>query len=128
MPKSLRLVAAVAAACVLSGACAPHNTRGVSAQHNIITADELAKANTGNLYDALAALRPQFLRSHGGTRMMLEQVGVQVYVGNERMEGVEYLRRIPVQQVKDVIFLEPQAANARFPGNNASGAIVVTLM
>jgi hypothetical protein len=125
-----RRAALFAAACVIAIGCAPRPTTGSAptGQHNLITAEELARAGDVSLYEALRQLRPGMLRSHGGMGVVSGERPIQVYVGNEQMEGLDHLRNISARTVKEVIFLEPQQANARFGGNNAGGALVITLM
>ena len=126
---SIRRVTAIAAALVVATACAPHSTSANrTGQHNLITAEELTRAGDVSLYEALRQLRPAMLQSHGGQGVMSGQAPVQVYVGSEQMEGIDHLRVIAARTVRQVQFLEPQQANARFGGNNAGGALIVTLM
>ena len=125
---SIHKATVVAAALLVATACAPHATGGSRAgQHNLITSEELARAGDVSLYEALRQLRPAMLQSHGGQGVMSGQPPVQVYVGSEHMEGVEHLHVIGARTVRQVQFLEPQQANARFGGNNAGGALIVML-
>ena len=126
---SIPRAAVIAAALVVATACAPHSTgSGRTGQHNLITAEELTRAGDVSLYEALRQLRPAMLQSHGGQGVMSGQTPVQVYVGSEQMEGIDHLRVISARTVRQVQFLEPQQANARFGGNNAGGALIITLM
>lgn len=129
MIPSIRKATMIAVALVVAAACAPHSTSGGrTGQHNLITAEELARAGDVSLYEALRQLRPAMLQSHGGQGVMSGQAPVQVYVGSEQMEGIDHLRVIAARTVRQVQFLEPQQANARFGQNNAGGALIVTLM
>jgi hypothetical protein len=127
---SLRQLAALLAAALLAAGCASGGASSAStrSQHNVITAAELSRAGDVSLYDALEKLRPAMLRSHGGAGVMTGERTLQVYVGDQHLEGVDALRSILARTVKEVHFLEPQQANARFGENNAGGAIVVTLL
>lgn len=119
----------IAAAFLVAGACAPKPTTGAApaSRHNLITAEELAPVGDLDLYEAIRRLRPNFLRSHGGQGVQTGTPELQVYVGTVRLQEVERLHEILARTVKEVAFLEPQQANARFGGNNSGGAIVVTL-
>ncbi len=113
---------------VVLGGCASTGTPGVRTQRNVITVEELAQAGDVSVYEALQKLRPQFLRGRAVPGTATEIIPVAVYIGDLKMEGVEHLREVMVRAVKEVHYLEPQQANARFGGNNASGALLVTMM
>ena len=114
----------VAAGCASAGA----GTSAPRAQRNVVTVEELSQAGDVSVYEALERLRPQFLRGRIALGSAAESVPVAVYIGDLRMEGVDHLREVMVRAVKQVQYLEPQQANARFGGNNASGALVITMM
>ena len=125
----VRRLLTVASACFIAIACAPHTSGSTpSGQHNVLTAEELARVGDIDLYEAIRRLRPGFLRSHGGQGVLSGRPDLQLYVGDVRLPDLDQLRNISVRSVKEVRFLEPQQANARFGGNNSGGAIVVTLM
>ena len=116
------IVATTGCASTGAGASAPRT------QRNVMTVEELAQAGDVSLYDALERLRPQFLRGRAPLGSTAEAVPVSVYIGDLKMEGVEHLREVMVRAVKQVQYLDAQQANARFGGNNASGALIVTMM
>jgi hypothetical protein len=95
----------------------------------VITAQELERAPELTLYDAIARLRPHFLRSR--TIMASgkpESVPVHLYVDGDKMDSIDDLRRLSPTNVQEVRFYEPQKANTIFAGaNNAGGAIAVIL-
>jgi len=110
--------------CVRRGATAPAN-----GGHEVILLQELERSKELTLYDAVAKLRPNFLRNrsytaHGrnaGRQMML-------YVDGEKMESIDDLRRFTPSQVQEVRFYEPQIANTVFGRyNNYGGAVAVIL-
>ena len=124
----VRRLMTYAAAGLLAVACAPHSTGSApSSRHNVITADELAPIGDLDLYDAIRRLRPNFLRSHGGQGVQSGIPELHLFIGTVRVDDLDRLHEILARTVKEVVFLEPQQANARFGGNNAGGALVVTL-
>lgn len=135
MLSPVRRLLTIAAAGAIAGAtavaCAPRATGGsagaTASRHNLITAEELQPIGDLDLYDAIRRLRPNFLRSHGGQGVQSGMPDLVLYVGSTRMQDMDQLHTILARQVKEVAFLEPQQANARFGGNNAGGAIVVTM-
>ena len=109
-------------ACTHHGAAPPGN-----GEHYVITEAELTSAKELSLYDAVARLRPHFLRSRTITAHGRPATApVNLYVDGERMDSLDDLRRVSIGDVKEVRFLEPQLANTRFAGyNNSGGAIAV---
>ncbi|NUO64352.1 MAG: hypothetical protein HOQ12_16885 [Gemmatimonadaceae bacterium] len=129
MISPVRRFLTIATAFVVAGACAPAPSTGAApaSRHNVITAEELQPVGDLDLYEAIRRLRPNFLRSHGGQGIQTGIPELQVYVGTVRLQEVDRLHEILARTVKEVTFLEPQQANARFGGNNSGGAIVVIL-
>ena len=125
MIRTIAARALLAASVALFAGCASAGSTSKS-QRNVITTAELVQAGDVSVYEALDKLRPQFLRSRSavGTNV----APVRVYIGGLQMEGLDHLREVMARAVKEVRYLEPQQANARFGGNNSGGAIVVTMM
>jgi hypothetical protein len=120
------LVAVGIAAIIAAGCASQGATTGT--QRNVITAEELERAGDVNLYEALNRFRPTFLRSRTPPNAGVRTQGLTVYVGDlQMMEGLDHLREIAAKNVKEVRFLEPHQANARFGGNNTGGALVILM-
>src|SRR5687768_7169969 len=103
MHPSLRHLLAAAVMGVLAAGCA--SSSGASrtgSQHNLITSVELERAGDVSLYDALAQLRPAFLRPRTVAGPQNTPTQLQVYVGQLQMEGVQHLREIMAKNVKEV--------------------------
>jgi len=118
------VVGVLLTACVHQGAQAPTN-----GGHDLITAEELEGAGANTLYEAVAKLRPHFLKSRAVTAYGRPATApLMLYVDGEKMESVDDLRHLPLLEVREVRFYEPQLANLRFARyNNAGGAIAVLL-
>jgi hypothetical protein len=97
--------------------------------HDLITSSELDRVGANTLYEAVARLRPHFLKPRTGlTYGKAITAHLMLYVDGERMESVDDLRRVSLAEVHEVRFYEPQIANLRFARyNNAAGAIAVRL-
>lgn len=115
----------VAVGCWRPGAVpAPRGT------HYVITVEELSQVSADmSLFDAVYRLRPHFLRSRATSAHGRPATWpVTLYVDGEKMESIDYLRRLSPADAAEVRFFEPQVANARFARyNNSGGAIAVTL-
>jgi hypothetical protein len=109
-------------------ACASQGAASSGGARNLVTATELATAGDVHLYDALARVRPTMLQPRiGGGTTGVTAVPISVFFdGMQMMEGVQSLREIAAKNIAEVRFLEPQQASARFGGNQANGALVVT--
>ena len=114
-----------ATACVPSGAGGPQPQRA----HDIITTQELDRSRENNLFDAVARLRPHMLRNRTSLAYGREATApVMVYVDGEKVDGLDFLRRLATSEVQEVRYFEPQVANTRFARyNNAGGAISIVL-
>jgi len=102
-------------------------------QSDIITAEEIEQARSivGTAYDAVQALRPQWLRSRdlrmtGRQEDPLERTRIHVYLNDIDQGDVSYLRTIPAEWVAELRFLSVNAAGSRFGPTDGPG-IVVTL-
>jgi hypothetical protein len=122
---------AIVGAAVLIAACAPASSGGPgsrAAQHNVVTADELAPMRTLTVYDALQRIRPTFLRSRAvATETTPNPPLPTVFIDGVRTEGLDALRQVHADEVRVIRFYEPQDANTRFGTGNDGGAIEVTL-
>jgi len=118
------MIGGLATACVHQGAVAP-----VNGGHDLITAEELAAAGASTLYEAVAKLRPHFLKPRTTTAYGRPATSpLMLYVNGEKMESVDELRHLSLPEVAEVRFYEPQLANLKFARyNNAGGAIAVSL-
>jgi len=118
----------ILAALVTGAACASQGAATSGGSRNLVTATELATVGDVHLYDALTRVRPTMLQPRiGGGTTGVSAVPVTVFFdGMQMMEGVQSLREIAAKNIAEVRFLEPQQASARFGGNQANGALVVT--
>lgn len=116
------------AALATAAGCASQSAATSGGSRNLVTAAELATAGDVHLYDALARVRPTMLQPRiGGGTTGVSAVPINVFFdGMQMMEGVQSLREIAAKNIAEVRFLEPQQASARFGGNQANGALVVT--
>lgn len=114
----------------VTGGCGhPTRLQPVMPAHDLIAADELAHSTEIYLYDAIRRLRPAFLKTRGVPAYGAPETTVlTLYVDGQRMDSIDDLRRISCDEVLEVRFYEPHAANAKFAAhNNSGGAIAVTL-
>jgi hypothetical protein len=120
-------------ALVLSGtacAAASSTTRPVrSASREVITAAEIVAARVQDVYQAVAHLRPEFLRRRSLTMARPQRTpDVLVFLDDIEFGTVESMRNIPLARVRQIRYLTPSEANLRWGGSHSGGVIhVITL-
>ena len=129
MLRSLRAIGLLMLAGTLS--CAAKSSRDpASARRSAsgpITRAELEAARYATLYDAVLALRGQWLQRRGPSTLIGRPGEIQVIAGEIKMGGVEALRAMGSDNVVSVAFVDPVTAAQRWGGSHAQGAIVVTM-
>jgi hypothetical protein len=129
--------AAIALAAIHSWACAgrPSSEQGAPPapsrseprrNDNVITRDEMLHADVSTAYDAIVRLRPAFLRSHGNATMN-DPGGVlpRVYIGTDRLGGINDLRDVDVARVEEIRYINPLDAQTLYGINHTGGVILV---
>jgi hypothetical protein len=91
----------------------------------LITRDVILGTQYTNLYDVVQALRSNWLRVRAASSTGKQDV-LQVYLDNQRIGGVEELRRIVPSTVNTVRYYDPVAAAARWGMDHGAGVIFVT--
>jgi len=123
-----RLLITLATAAVLAGGCASSTAASSGGSRSVITETELANVREQSAYEALQELRPTFLRSRDPvTPTHQNPTPIAVFINGGRTEGVEVLRTIRANTVKEMRFYEPQEANTRFGTGHNGGVIAVML-
>ncbi|HET9010208.1 MAG TPA: hypothetical protein VFN38_00270 [Gemmatimonadaceae bacterium] len=122
--------ALVAASLVLAAAgCAPPqpSTAAPRADRNVLTAEQLRSQSWSNAYEAVEALRMNWLKPRGSDSFNSPSV-VVVYLDNVKLGGVENLRSLQLANILSIRHYDANQANARWGVGHAAGAIqVVTL-
>jgi hypothetical protein len=114
------------AACASSGRSA--TSTGSTPSRYVVTESELASVGDRSAYEALEQLRPTFLRSRDPqTTSHLTPTPVAVFVNGGRTEGLDVLRTLRANTIKEMRFYEPQDANTKFGTGHNGGLIEVTL-
>lgn len=116
-------------ASLLAGCSAGSATSERPSEREAITYQSMRDAGvTTNAYDAVARLRPGWLRSRGPTSLGGAQYGIPVYVNNQRhSRQAAGLRDISVEMVERIERLTAAQAHTRFGAGHPRGAFVVTV-
>jgi hypothetical protein len=108
-------------------ACSPPSTvPGPMGNANVITREDIEKANVFNAYDAVSRLRPQFLNSHGTTTIYGSDTGYpKVYLNHQLYGDLQSLRNLDIHGISEIHYYNGTEASTRFGLGNVSGAIEV---
>jgi outer membrane cobalamin receptor len=125
------LIVGLAALAVAACAAASQGNQTGGRRSNVITADEIASISAVNAYEVVQRLRAQWLISRGiaGTRdPALEgapSAGIVVYLDGVRRGGVESLREIPSEQIRELRWIDAKDATTRYGTGHIAGVIEV---
>ena len=124
----MRTLAIAAAALLTLGACGGGKPHHVTPQdRNLITADEIAKSNATNAYEAVERLRPTFLRTRGSQSLQNQEPPTpMIYIDGMRYGPLQTLASVPAIGIVSIQYLNAIEATQRFGFGNEGGAIMIT--
>lgn len=122
-----KLVTTVAALLAIA-ACGPTKPgRAAPQSRYLITADEIAKSNASNAYEAVERLRPAFFQTRGSQSIQNTAPPTpMVYVDGMKYGTVQSLMTLPAVTIISIQYMNALDATQRFGIGNDGGAIVVT--
>ena len=113
--------------------CASAGTTGATKSNpNIITQQEIAQAGTGNAYDVIRRLRPNFLVSRGEVTLgNVQNAQTNTPYPNVYLDGLAYgdinsLRNIDSSQLVEVRMYQAWEAQTKFGLGNNAGVIAIS--
>ena len=125
------------ASLVLAGmsltACAATNpaprSNFMSAGRDVITATEIVASRVTDAYQAVAQLRPEFLRRRGSSAIpAFATPNVVVYLDDLPYGGAESLHTIPLDRVRLIRYIPAAEADLRWGGTHVAGVILVSTL
>lgn len=118
--KALLLVTSLLAGCsAATSQPGERSGRGVT-----LTGAELAATNSGNVFDAIAKLRPEWLTSRGPTSVSdPTPTAAHVFMNGLLLGNVSHLREVRVLDVSEVRYWDAGQASARFGMGHPRGVI-----
>jgi len=116
------------AALLVFAACGPTKSgRAAPQNRNLITADEIAKSNASNAYEAVERLRPSFFQTRGSQSIQNTAPPTpMIYVDGMRYGTVQSLMSLPTISIISIQYMNALDATQRFGIGNDGGAILVT--
>jgi hypothetical protein len=100
-----------------------------NAGRDVLTAAEIVASRVTDAYQAVAQLRPEFLRRRGSTPSpSLSSPPVLVYLDELPYGTAESLHYIPLERVRSIRYISGSEADLRWGGSHSAGAILVTTL
>ena len=95
---------------------------------NILLREEIDRSGARTAYDAVQALRPQWLVTRGITTLAQAAgvEGIVIYMDNARLGRPEEMRRIALGSVQYLRFFSAPQATQRWGGGHLQGAILIS--
>jgi hypothetical protein len=91
-----------------------------------LTRTQLASANSDNLFDAIAKLRPEWLSSRGPTSVTdATPTSVSVFMNGNMLGKADYLKQVALLDVTEVRYWDSGQASARFGMGHPRGVIEI---
>jgi hypothetical protein len=120
------LLLIVAMAFIVGCASTTQQSQSGQAGGSRLTRTQLESANSNNLYDAIAKLRPEWLSSRGPTSMTdATPTSVSVFMGGTMLGKADYLKQLTVIDVTEVRYWDPGQASARFGMGHPRGVLEI---
>ncbi len=116
-------------ACVVGCSSMREGTTG-KVRGDVLTSEEIATTKAQNAYDAITLKRPFFLKSRGPRSLSSAPMGQTVEFPVVYLDGMYYgeiesLRNITVEDIKEIDYLDFNAATVRFGTGHSGGIILV---
>lgn len=123
----MRVLAIATAALLALGACTGQPSHVAPRDRNLITADEIARSNASNAYEAVERLRPAFLRTRGAQSIQNpEPPTPMIYLDGIRFGPLQTLSSIPAIGILSIQYMNAVDATQRFGMGHEGGAILIT--
>jgi hypothetical protein len=122
----MRTFAIAFLACVTLAACSQHRGgRAANQNPNLITREQLTENRFVNAYEAVQAMRGNWLQTHG-TDSFSSPSEVLVYLDNVKLGGVNELRSILTTHIAFLRHFDGLEATSRWGVGHAAGVILVS--
>lgn len=110
---------------IIASGCASSETQRQRGDRTVITAEQLQEQNFQTAYEAVNALRSNWLRRRGIDSFRAPGQ-VMVYHDDMRLGGVGALRQIRVDSIAFIRYYDGEAASARWGLDHGHGVIYVS--
>lgn len=113
---------------ILVAGCAPRPSAGYAPMRDReeLLQTDLVEHHFANAYEAVEALRPNWMQVRGANTLLNPQNQVIVYLNDTRLGGVDTLRQIATPAIVAIRHFDGRAATARWGLDHGQGVILVT--
>lgn len=116
----------IAVLLIAIGACATTpGTPGSNSNRNLLTRTQLTQQHFETAYDAIAALRSNWLQARGPDSFTTPSQ-VWVYMDATKLGDVQTLKAVPIRDISSIEHLDANSAQARYGIGHGAGAIVIS--
>jgi len=147
------LSAVALSACASKTSSAPRTEAAPEAHSSryVLVQADLERSKADNVYDAIAKLRPEFLRGHGDPTSFIKQgvvdkrdpnpspppsgstggavltapMPVKAYRDNARLGSVDDLRQMPIVGIAEIRYIPGPEAGVKYGTDHSGGVILV---
>ncbi len=113
---------ALFAGCATSGGVKTGDVR----DHGMLTREQIAENHFNTAYDAVQALRSNWLTVRGGADSFQTPSEVQVYMDDVRLGNTDKLREVAANNIYYMRFLDGVAATGRWGVGHSAGVIYIS--
>jgi hypothetical protein len=122
----MRVVPLVISWCLFARCASRTGVVPASSASEAITRVEITKSQAFNAYDAIRILRPNMLRERGRATIRGNDIREPlVYLDNQRMGGISFLRDIPVTEIFEIRYYTAAQAQIKWGNGHPQGVIQV---
>ena len=110
-------------------ACATTNSKTTHSPHNLIQLEQIREQPALDAYNLIRTLRPHWLRSraHRSAHFNKTAPYAAVYVNGSKHGGIDSLRSISAEHIKEIRFMNAGEAAIRFGLHLSGGAILISI-
>ena len=110
-------------------ACATTNSKTIHNRHDLIKIEQIREQLASNAYDLIRKLRPYWLRIRGHRSIHFNKTApyATVYVNDSKYGDIDSLLSIPVEQIKEIRFMNAGEAAIRYGLNHSGAAILISI-
>ena len=93
---------------------------------DVLTQADLVEHNFATAFEAIEALRPNWMQTRGANTLLTTQAQVVVYLNDTRLGGTDTLKQITTPAIVTIRHFDGRAATARWGLDHGQGVILVS--
>jgi len=93
---------------------------------DLLLASEIVTSRATDVYQAIAELRPEFLKYSAPGRALADRDAVRVYLDDMELGGVDLLHTMPLDRVTAIRYIRDAQRMLRWGARNTRGVILIS--